>query len=127
MKESQDKYASIDEYIAQFPPDVQEKLQEMRRLIKETAPAAQEAISYQMPTFKLHGNLVHFAAFKNHIGFYPAPSGIDAFEAELAPYRTGKGTIQFPLDQPIPAELVQKVVRYRVAENEARAARKRNS
>jgi uncharacterized protein YdhG (YjbR/CyaY superfamily) len=127
MDESQAEYTNIDEYIAQFPPDVREKLREMRRLIKEAAPEAVETIGYQIPTFKQNGNLVHFAAFKNHIGFYPAPSGIEAFDEELAPYKAGKGTIQFPLDQPIPAAIVQKVVRYRVAENEAKAARKRKS
>ncbi|MDR9854769.1 DUF1801 domain-containing protein [Paenibacillus sp. VCA1] len=88
-------YGSIDE-ISTFTPEIQEKLQTIRRVIREAAPAAKEKISYQMPTFELHGNLVHFAAFKHHIGFYPAPKGIEAFEEELAPYRTSKGTLQFP-------------------------------
>ncbi len=108
---------TIDEYIATFPKNVQDILQELRKVIKEAAPEAKEAISYGMPTFKLNGNLVHFAAYKNHIGFYPAPSGIDSFKEKLAKYRTGKGTLQFPIDEPIPFELVKEVVRVRVKEN----------
>lgn len=115
---------TIDEYIASFPEDVQAKLQELRATIKVTVPEAEEAISYQMPTFKLKGNLVHFAAFKNHIGFYPAPIGIEAFAEELAPYKAGKGSVQFPLDQPLPLELVRKIVRFRVADNLERAEAK---
>ena len=111
-------YKTIDEYIKTFPKDIQIILEEMRQTIKENAPEAIETISYQMPTFKLNGkNLVHFAAFKEHVGFYPTPSGIESFEKELAPYRTGKGTLQFPLDKPIPFELVKKVVIFRVKEN----------
>lgn len=108
---------TIDEYIATFPKNVQDILQELRKVIKEAAPEAKEAISYGMPTFKLNGNLVHFAAYKNHIGFYPAPSGIDSFKEKLAKYRTGKGTLQFPIDEPIPFELMKEVVRVRVKEN----------
>jgi uncharacterized protein YdhG (YjbR/CyaY superfamily) len=108
---------TMDEYIATFPKNVQDILQELRKVIKEAAPEAKEAISYGMPTFKLNGNLVHFAAYKNHIGFYPAPSGIDSFKEKLAKYRTGKGTLQFPIDEPIPFELVKEVVRVRVKEN----------
>lgn len=112
------KYKTIDEYIAQFPPEVQQKLQEMRAVIKEAAPEATEAIAYQMPTFKLDGkNLVHFAAFKGHIGFFPTPSGIEAFGKELEPFRTGKGTIRFGLQEPIPFDLVKKVVLARVKES----------
>jgi len=115
---------SIDDYIAGFPAEIQVLLQQMRRTIHEAAPEATEAISYQMPTFKLHGNLVHFAAFKDHIGFFPAPSGIDAFTEEIAPYRTGKGTLQFSLTEPLPLDLVWRIVLYRVQENTAKAARK---
>lgn len=117
--------ATIDSYIAQFPPEIQALLQAMRTAIHAVAPEATEAISYQMPTFKLHGNLVHFAAFKDHIGFFPAPSGIDAFTEELAIYRTGKGTLQFSLDKPLPLDLVRRVVLYRVQENTAKAAVKK--
>jgi uncharacterized protein YdhG (YjbR/CyaY superfamily) len=115
---------SIDDYIAGFPAEIQVLLQQMRQTIHEAAPEATEAISYQMPTFKLHGNLVHFAAFKDHIGFFPAPSGIDAFTEEIAPYRTGKGTLQFSLTEPLPLDLVRRIVLYRVQENTAKAARK---
>lgn len=117
-------YESIDHYISTFPPDIQEILELIRQVIREAAPEATEKISYQMPTFAQHGNVVHFAAFKRHIGFYPAPSGIVAFEQELAPYIAGKGTIQFPLDKPIPYELITKIVKFRVAENIAKAERK---
>ena len=115
---------SIDDYIAGFPAEIQVLLQQMRQTIHEAAPEATEAISYQMPTFKLHGNLVHFAAFKDHIGFFPAPSGIDAFTEEIAPYRTGKGTLRFSLTEPLPLDLVRRIVLYRVQENSAKAARK---
>jgi uncharacterized protein YdhG (YjbR/CyaY superfamily) len=111
------EYKNIDEYIKSFPPNIQAPLEKMRQTIHEAVPDALEAISYQMPTFKLNGNLVHFAAFRNHIGFYPAPSGIESFKKELAQYVTGKGTIQFPLDKPIPFDLVEKVVKFRVKEN----------
>jgi uncharacterized protein YdhG (YjbR/CyaY superfamily) len=118
------EYKSIDEYIRQFPPNVQEILEKLRGVIKKTAPEAVETISYQMPTFKLHGNLVHFAAFKNHIGLYPVPSGIEAFRQELSPYIAGKGTIQFPLDRPIPYDLIEKVVAFRVRENQIKHSEK---
>jgi uncharacterized protein YdhG (YjbR/CyaY superfamily) len=114
----------IDSYIAAFSPDVQEILQRIRQTIHEAAPEAQETISYQMPTFTLHGNLVHFAAFKKHIGFYPVPSGIEAFQAELAVYKQGKGSVQFPLDQPMPYDLIRRIVAFRVQENLAKAAAK---
>lgn len=119
--------ATIDEYIAGFPPDVQEILQQIRLTIRQAAPDAQETINYQMPTFTFHGNLVHFAAFKNHIGFYPVPSGIEAFREELAPYIAGKGSARFPLDQPIPYDLVSRIVAFRVQENleKAQAKKKR--
>lgn len=113
MKEFKD----INEFIADFPDDIQIILEKIRATIQKAAPDAKEAIKYGMPTFVLNGNLVHFAAYKNHIGFYPAPTGIDAFIEELAQYRTGKGTIQFPVDKPIPYDLVTKVVKFRVEEN----------
>lgn len=109
--------ATIDEYILQFPPEVQTKLNCMRQIIKESAPDATEKISWQMPTFVLHGNLVHFAAHKNHIGFYPAPSAIEAFKQELAEYKGAKGSVQFPIDKPLPYELISRMVKFRVAEN----------
>lgn len=116
--------ATIDEYIAGFPPEVQAILQKIRATIRKAAPQATETINYQMPTFVLHGNLVHFAAFKNHIGFYPTPSGVENFTAELARYQTSKGAIHFPLDQRIPYSLITKIVKFRVKENLAKAAAK---
>ena len=112
------QFKTIDEYIEAFPADVQHILERMRKTIKQAAPESVEAISYQMPTFKLNGkNLVHFAAFKKHIGFYPIPSGIEAFKEELSPYRQGKGSVQFPTEKPIPYDLVERIVKYRAKEN----------
>jgi uncharacterized protein YdhG (YjbR/CyaY superfamily) len=108
---------TIDEYIKAFPRDIQERLRAMRKTIHAAAPEAEERISYQMPTFYLRGNLVHFAAFRSHIGFYPVPSGILAFKKELAAYATSKGGVQFPLDQPLPLALLARIVKFRVAEN----------
>jgi len=108
---------SIDEYIATFPKDIQKILEELRATIKAAAPDAEEKISYQMPTFFLNGNLVHFAAFKKHIGFYPTPSGIEAFQKELSVYDGAKGSVQFPLDKPMPLKLTSRIVKFRVAEN----------
>jgi uncharacterized protein YdhG (YjbR/CyaY superfamily) len=115
----------IDEYIAGFPKDIQERLQKIRNTIREAAPDAEEAIKYQMPTFTLQGNLVHFAAFKNHIGFYPAPRGIEAFQEELSAYEGAKGSVRFPLDQPIPYELIGRIVRFRVKDSLDKAAAKK--
>ena len=115
---------TIDEYVAGFPQDVQEILEKIRVTIRKAAPGAQEAIKYQMPTFTLKGNLVHFAAYKNHIGFYPTPSGITAFEQELSVYAGAKGSVQFPIDQPLPMDLISRIVRFRVAENLANAEKK---
>jgi uncharacterized protein YdhG (YjbR/CyaY superfamily) len=114
------QYKTIDEYIKTFPPEIQSILEKIRQTIRKAAPEAVEAISYQMPTFKLNGNLVHFAAYKDHIGFYPAPTGIESFEKESKQYIKGKGTLQFPLDKPIPYDLVEKIVKYRVKENLAK-------
>lgn len=108
---------SIDKYILKFPTEIQEILRTLRNVIKESAPDAEEKISYQMPTFVLHGNLVHFAAYKNHIGFYPTPSGINAFKDELSKYKGGKGSVQFPIEKPMPYELISNIVKFRVAEN----------
>ena len=111
-------FKTIDEYIGTFPEDVQTILEKMRKTIREAAPGAVETISYQMPTFKLNGRgLVYFAAFKNHIGFYPIPSGVEALEKELSPYKQGKGSVQFPIDQPVPYDLVRRIVTFRVNEN----------
>jgi len=117
--------STIDEFIAQFTPETQALLQKIRTVIHEAAPEASEAIAYGIPTFVLHGNLVHFSAYKNHIGFYPAPSGIEQFKEALAKYQKGKGTIQFPIDQPIPYDLVREVTLFRVNENERKAAAKK--
>ncbi len=124
MKTAQTAPQTIDEYIAGFPADVQDVLQKIRKTIHEAAPEAQEKISYQMPTFFLKGNLVHFAAFKEHIGFYPVPTGIEKFKKELSIYKQGKGSVQFPLDQPMPYELITKIVKFRVKESLAAAAAK---
>lgn len=121
MESNKISYKSIDEYISKFTPEIQEILTMLRSVIKESAPEAQEKISYQMPTFVLHGNLVHFAAYKNHIGFYPTPSGIEAFKQELSGYKGAKGSIQFPIGKPLPYELISSIVKYRVAENTQKA------
>jgi len=117
-------FASIDEYIATFPTEIQKTLEKIRVTIKAAAPEAEEKISYQMPTFDLKGNLVHFAAFKNHLGFYPTPSGIEKFKKELSVYKGAKGSVQFPLDKPIPYSLISEIVKFRVKENLAKAAAK---
>jgi len=114
---------NIDEYIADFPADVQEKLQKMRATIHAAAPQATEAIKYGIPTFILNGNLVHFGGYKGHIGFYPAPMGIEAFE-EAKQYEAGKGTMQFPLDKPLPLELITRIVQFRVEKNLAKGKKK---
>ena len=122
MTPNQEAPQTIDAYIAGYPEEVQAILQEIRRTIHETAPEATEAISYGMPTFKLHGNLVHFGAFKSHIGFYPVPSGMEAFQEELAAYKQGKGSVQFPLDKPMPLDLIRRIVEFRVQESKGKAA-----
>ena len=112
---------TIDDYIAGFPKDVQVILEELRATIRKAAPEAEETINYQIPTFTLNGNLVHFAAYKNHIGFYPTPSGIAAFKKELSAYEGAKGSVQFPIDKPLPLRLITKIVKFRVKENLERA------
>ena len=121
MRSDQVSPKTIDEYIVGFPDDVQEILEKIRATIRQAAPDAEETIKYQMPTFTLKGNLVHFAAFKKHIGFYPVPTGIEAFKDELSVYEGGKGSVRFPLDQPIPFDLISRIVAFRVKENLARA------
>ena len=116
---------NIDEYIAGFPEDVQAILQKIRMTIRKAAPDAEETIKYQMPTFTLKGNLVHFAAFKKHIGFYPTPTGTEKFQKELSVYKGAKGSVRFPLDEPIPFDLISKIVKFRVKENLERAEAKR--
>ena len=117
MSISNKTFKTIDEYIALFPKDVQNILKALRKAIRDVAPQAEEAISYQIPTYKLNGNLVHFAAFKDHISFFPTSSGIEAFKVKLKSYKTSKGTIRFPLDEPIPFDLIKEIVRFRVKEN----------
>ena len=115
--------SSIDEYIAGFPPETQQALEELRALIRECAPEATETISYAIPTFDLNGHhLVHFAGYAKHIGFYPVPSAMEAFREELAPYRSGKGSAQFPLGLPLPADLIRRILAFRVAENTRQGA-----
>ncbi len=125
MDNSKPGFTTIDEYIATFPAPIQELLQQVRATIKAAAPEATEKISYQMPTFFLNGNLVHFAAFKNHIGFYPAPRGIEAFKEELDQYKGAKGSVQFPLDQPMPLDLIRRIVEFRADENRSKAKKKK--
>ncbi len=117
MEPDKTAFKTIDDYIASTVPEIQEKLYALKTLIKSEAPEAQERMSWQMPTFYLHGNLVHFRAYKNHIGFYPGPSGVAAFQHELEGCKTSKGTIRFPLSQPLPFDLIRRIVRFRVAEN----------
>jgi len=112
------QFATIDEYIAVFPPEIQEKLQRIRTVIRRAAPDAEEAIRYGIPTFRQNGsNLVHFAAFKDHLSFFPTPSGVETFRKELSSFSLSKGTIQFLLDGPVPYDLVERIVRFRVEEN----------
>lgn len=125
MKSDETTPNVIDEYIANFPPDVQKVLQKVRKIIRKVAPDAQEKINYGIPTFTLNGNLVHYAGFKSHIGFYPTPSGIEKFKSELSKYEGAKGSVKFPLDQPIPYELIQKITEFRVQEQQAKAKKKK--
>jgi uncharacterized protein YdhG (YjbR/CyaY superfamily) len=117
---------TLDEYIAEHPPKVQKILQKVRATIRKAAPEAQEAIKYRLPTFVLQGNLVHFGAFKEHIGFYALPSGHAKFQKELAKYKSGKGSVQFPLDEPMPYDLITQIVKFRVEEVTAKPILIRN-
>ncbi|MEA5258831.1 DUF1801 domain-containing protein [Arcicella aquatica] len=125
MKNSTIKINTIDDYIAGFPLKIQEQLQTLRLIIAEAAPNAEEGISYDIPIFKLHGKLAHFAAYKNHIGFYPGASAIEAFKTALHGYDTAKGTIHFPINKPIPAELVKSIIQFKVKENVVKTALKK--
>lgn len=121
------KPSTIEEYIGTFPQETQQVLMHLRKLLKKAAPQAEETINYGIPTLVLKGNLVHFGGFKNHIGFYPTPSGIKAFEKELSVYEGAKGSIKFPLSEPLPDELITKIVHYRVAENLSKADGKKSA
>ncbi len=116
---------TIDEYIALFPEDVQQKLKEMREVIRSAAPEAVERISYRMPAFNFHGNLVYFAAFANHISFFPTSSGVEKFKDELTPYGTSRGTVRFPMEQPLPYDLIRRITAFRVQENLSKATKKK--
>lgn len=124
MDSENSAYQAIDAYIAQFPEDIQARMEAIRAKIHEVAPEAKERIAYQMPTFTFHGNLVHFAAFKNHIGFYPRTSGVAAFQDELAQAgaEASGGTVRFPHDQPLPLDLIGRIVAFRANENQNRAS-----
>ena len=123
----QAKPASINEYIASFPEDIQKVLEQVRETISQAAPEAGETINYGIPTFTLNGNLVHFAAFKNHIGFYATPTGHEAFAEELSNYKQGKGSVQFPLNKPMPLELITSIVQFRIKEQQAKPAKKKKA
>ena len=113
-------YEKVNDYIAAYPDEVQELLRQIRKVIREEAPGAEETINYGIPTFKLNGNLVHYAGFKNHIGFYPAPVGIEQFKEKLSVYKQGKGSVQFPVNKPLPLQLIREIVRFCVLQNLAK-------
>lgn len=125
MESSKTPPSNIDDYIAGFPPDIQEILEQVRATVKKAAPDAVETIKYQIPTFVLNENLVHFGAFKNHIGFYPTPSAVKEFERELSAYKCAKGSVQFPFHEPMPLDLITRIVEFRRREAHAKAAAKR--
>jgi uncharacterized protein YdhG (YjbR/CyaY superfamily) len=116
-------FATIDEYIKTFPLETRKRLTAIRRLIRKLAPDATEKISYQMPTFYLKGNLIHFAGYAKHIGLYPTPNGIDKFKRELARYKNARGSVQFPLDEPLPLDLIERIAKFRVEQNMNKATR----
>jgi uncharacterized protein YdhG (YjbR/CyaY superfamily) len=124
VKQSAADVTTIDDYIRGFPSDVQAILSQLRATIRKAAPQAVEKISYRMPTFYLNGNLVHFAAFEHHIGFYPTPSGVASFQKKLKKYKSAKGSVQFPIDEPLPLDLIAEIVKFRVAENSRKKARR---
>ncbi len=117
MQKNKTPWISINQYIDSFPEATKKKLVQMKKIIRKNAPQAEEKISYAIPTFFLNGNLVHFAGFDKHIGFYPGPTGISAFQKQIAKYTYAKGSVQFPLDQPLPTQLIEKIVQFRVKEN----------
>jgi uncharacterized protein YdhG (YjbR/CyaY superfamily) len=122
MTPTRKNFTSIDEYIDDFPPDSQKILKEVREVIRKAAPGAEEKMAYGIPTFAMRGNLVHFAGFKNHIGFYPTPSAIEEFRKELSIYDGAKGSVQFPIDKPMPYDLIEKIVKFRVKESQKKAS-----
>ena len=121
------KFTTVDEYISSFPKETQKILKDIRATIKAAAPDAEEKISYQMPTYYLNGNLIHFAAYKNHIGIYPTPNGIESFKKELSKYKGAKGSVRLPIDEPMPLKLISRIVKFRVAENLKKAKDKGKS
>jgi uncharacterized protein YdhG (YjbR/CyaY superfamily) len=125
MEEKVQAIQSVDDYIAQFPPEIQKRLAEIGALIREEAPEAREKISWQMPTYVLNGNLVHFAAHKSHLGFYPGAEGIEVFSEKIAGFKSSKGAVQFPYNKPLPAELVREIVWFRIEANKRDAEQKR--
>jgi uncharacterized protein YdhG (YjbR/CyaY superfamily) len=125
MTTTRTKFNDIDSYIASFPKETQNLLEQVRETIRKAAPLAEETINYGMPAFTLKGNLVHFAAFKNHIGFYPTPSGIETFKKDLSLYDGAKGSVKFPVDKQIPFDLITKIVKFRVKENLEKPANKK--
>ncbi|MGB4594392.1 MAG: DUF1801 domain-containing protein [Anaerolineaceae bacterium] len=124
MQKASPSVNSVDEYIASFPMGKQSLLQSVRQIVLEEAPEAKEGIAYKMPAYQLNGPLVYFALFENHLGLYPTPEGISAFESELIRYKQGKGSVQFPLDQPLPMDLIRRIVRQRVLENKDKPKKK---
>jgi len=118
MKKGMPPARTVDEYLKAFSPSVRKKLNALRKTIREAAPQADEVISYQMPAYKYRGMLVYFAAYKNHIGFYPAAKGIEAFQKELSAYERSKGTVRFPIDKPLPYGLISQIVKFRMKQNE---------
>lgn len=127
MEDIQDSPKNIDDYIARFSPEVQKILKQIRTIIRETAPGAEETIKYRMPTFVLNENLVHFAAYQNHVGFYPTPSGIEKFKDDLSTYKHAKGSVQFPISKPMPLKLIRKMVAFRVKEIHAKQFAKKKT
>jgi uncharacterized protein YdhG (YjbR/CyaY superfamily) len=120
------KFKTVDEYISSFPPSTKNILKELRNTIRQAAPDAKESIGYNMPAYKLNGPVVYFAAYKNHIGFYPIPSGIEAFKKELSVYKMAKGSVQFPIDEPLPLKLIRDIVKFRVMKNKESQTMKKN-
>jgi uncharacterized protein YdhG (YjbR/CyaY superfamily) len=125
MKATSTKFKTVDEYLASFPANTKKILQEIRNTIKQSAPQAEELISYNMPAFKLRGMLVFYAAYERHIGFYPTASGIKAFKKEISQYKNAKGSVQFPIDEPMPFDLISKIVKFKVKENQEKERAKK--
>jgi uncharacterized protein YdhG (YjbR/CyaY superfamily) len=124
MKSTESSSQEVESFISRYPAEVQEILYKIRSIIKEVAPDAQEKLNYGIPTFTLNGNLVHYSGFKDHIGFYPTPSGVEKFKKQLSKYEGAKGSVKFPLDQPIPYDLIRKIAEFRVKEQRAKSKKK---